>query len=361
MSKAHTQSVKEEEWRQNLRSFLDGLLSRIIPDANIRAKWLTADVMKVWEDCFTHETYSPSDNYEDYEYIGDANLNAVFPRYLRVREPTLHKAEYTELYNQYMSKMIQAELSQELGLGGHVRVRGIDRVILNIDTDVFESFFGGLDVVSEMVYPGSGMNNCYNMIISIFDRKEIDKELAKGSPKTQVIQIFLRFDLPKIDAIVVENARGDNTATIELSPVHMKFLESYTVRLPSNVIGRATAPTKQEAESLAFQQSLKLLVKNGIDSSWAKEAKRNRDISHPEVAPYVPAVNKRLEQDGFIDVNFVIPRKTTTKNGAVVQLVGTRPDGKLELLAFTYGTDRVESYSHSKAKVLRDYAENGKI
>ena len=53
--------------------------------------------MPIWVNAFTHETYSPSENYEDLEYIGDAILKSVFPCYLRALFPKLNRAKYTEI------------------------------------------------------------------------------------------------------------------------------------------------------------------------------------------------------------------------------------------------------------------------
>lgn len=354
--------VETTQWLQELRSFLDTLLERIIPDRTIRANLLTPDAMKVWSDCFTHETFSPSDNYEDHEYIGDADLKAVFPRYLRKRLPHLHKNEYTELYVQYMSKMRQAQLARMLGLDKFVRVKGINRVILNLGTDVFESFFGGLDAVSEMAYPGSGMNNCYNMIVSIFSTIKIDEKLSMGSAITQVEQIFVRFELPKPIIIINEKDHYPNIeASVKLTKPLLDFLAEYGVTTVPETIGHSISPTKKEAKTEAFRMALETLTKARITTSWAKEAKLDRDLAIPEVKENVPAAKARLKQEGFVGMNFVVPRKTTTTTGAVVQLVGVRPNGKLELLAFTYTPDRSGSYATAKAEIVRNYAQGKKM
>lgn len=418
------------QWLQRLQSFLNKLLQPIIKDQSERNKYLmgsltkdqtlrgyTKPPMAIWAQAFTHETFSPSDNYEDLEFLGDAMLKAVFPKYLMKRLPHLHKGEYTELNIHYMSKIKQAELCQKMGLGNFIRVTGIDRAILNLETDVFESFFGALDTVSDMVTPGIGFANCYNMIIEIFKDITIDESRSKGSPKTQVIQIFVRFDLPKpkerspgteviikgtprlmsilnkdvrnpvlatasstkdsdayydaykqlislltdMNLITVEDEKiSTQSKTTEFSVIlgkpHIDFLAGYGININNPVIGHAYASTKKEAEFEAYKQALETLNKLGINNEWADDEKQRRDFSDPAIAPYIDAIGKRMAKEGFVSVYFFIPRKTVTLEGSIVQLVGVRQNGTSEVLSYTYATDRENGYSEGKLTVVKQYA-----
>jgi dsRNA-specific ribonuclease len=345
-----------EQWRQKLKLFLDQLLTPIIPNPAQRAKYFTPEAMKIWERAFTHETVSPSDNYEDLEFGGDANLKYVFPKYVRRRLPHLHKGEYTELNIYYMSKIRQAELARKLGFTEYIQVKGIDRAILNLETDVFESFFGALDEVSDMITDGLGASNCFNMIVHIFKDIEIDESKGRGSPKTQVIQIFVRFDLPKPIETPDEIDKFHVTFTVSLAPEHIAFLRDYSVNIPNAAIGYAQAPTKKEAEAEAYQQALDTLAGYGITTQWAEEEKQQRDFTDPAVAPFVEAATQRLAREGYVSMYFFIPRKTVTPRGAVVQLIGVRPDGQDAALTYTYATERENSYRTAKAQVVRQYA-----
>lgn len=347
----------ELQWLQRLQLFLDKLLTPIVPDRATRNHYLQPKSMAIWATAFTHETVSPSDNYEDLEFLGDAMLKAVFPKYLMQRLPHLHKGEYTELNVYYMSKMKQAEFARKLGLTEYIRVTGIDRAILNLETDVFESLFGALDTISDMITPGLGFANCYNMIIYIFQDEEIDESKGRGSPKTQVIQMFVRFDLPRPQETVNESNRFHAKYSVSLLPAHLAFLRSYGVSMAGAVIGYGEGSTKTEAEKEAYGNALDLLADYGITTAWAEEAKQARDFMDPSVAPYVPAATQRLQQEGFETMYFFIPRKTVTPKGAVVQLVGVRPNGRHEVLSYTYATERENSYNAAKTLVVKQYAQ----
>lgn len=345
----------QKQWLQGLQSFLNELIAPIIPNQIDRYKYLDINAMKIWMTAFTHETVSPSDNYEDLEFLGDAVLKAVFPKYLMKRLPHLHKGEYTELNVAYMSKIMQAQLARQMGLSGYIRVTGIDRAILNLETDVFESFFGALDTISDTITPGLGFVNCYNMIIHIFNTVEIDESKGRGSAKTQVIQIFVRFDLPKPVEIYDDSENHHARFSVSLSPVHLNFLHSYGVDIRHPNIGTGEAPTKKEAEFEAYTKALELLTRHGITTKWAEEAKQVRDFSEESTARFVPAANARLHKEGFISMYFFIPRKTVTPKGAVVQLVGIRPNGREEVLTYTYTSDRENSYRTAKSLLVQQY------
>lgn len=405
--------MDELQWLQSLQSFLDQLLKPILPDDNERYQFLSPSAMNIWKDAFTHETVSSTNNYEDLEYIGDAILKAAFPQYLTLKFPHLHKGEYTELNVAYMSKMQNAEFAKQMGFGAYIRVIGMDRAILNLEADVFESFFGALNNIGNSIYFGSGFVHCYNMMTYLFETINIDESRGRGSAKTQVLQIFVRFDLQKPQEIVsgltitikttpkmkatysevIGSSKGSSKKeaeyeaykmaitnlanrgyitiderqanihkeiefAIELRPEHINFLDGYGVHISNPIIGKATASTKKEAEYLAYNQALETLKNYGITTEWAELAKKIRDFSDPVVAQYVPAVSKKLQSEGFTDMAFFIPRKTTTTKGAIVELVGIRDTGERKLLAWTLATERENSYQTAKATVLQNYLDD---
>lgn len=412
----------ELKWLQDLQRFLNVTLEPIFPKDETRYKYIGPTQMAIWGKAFTHETVSPSNNYEDLEYLGDMVLKYVFPKYMMKRLPHFHKSQYTELNVAYMSKMYQGQLAKEMGLSDYVRVQGLDRVILNIEADVFESFFGALDQVSDTVIPGIGANNCYKMIHHLFENREIDETKGAGSPKTQVIQIFSRFELSKIkdviddgnqklvqivvdqqipgtrlipgdllgeamsskenvaeslackDAINVlnnfgiirkisneiktKNIRGVRFQVI-LNQDHINFLRARRINIPNSIIGDAIAPTAKEAEAESYKQALNTLSNYGVNTKWAEHERLNIDMSSPEVAPYVNKANEILHREGFTRMYFFIPRKTVTPKGAVVQLVGIRPNGNHEILAYMYATDedRKTGFKTKKGMLVKYYSE----
>lgn len=414
------------QWLQALQSFLNELLRPILPTDTERFRLLDNSAMTIWAKAFTHETFSPADNYEELEFLGDALLETVFSKYLMRRFPHLHKKEYSELKVAYMSKMRQAKMSQDMGFGDYVRVAGLDRVILNIDADVFESFFGALDTVSDSITPGWGYLNCYNMIIHLYNQVEISENLGEGSAKTQVIQMFVRFELPapveasydgkagigvnisltprfvqmlttagytidtpllvqtkapkeadartnaaketvntlehlgllqtKVERVFSTGKRGVDF-TVSLKKENLDFLRENGIQITDPVIGRATGNTKKEADYSAYMNAQATLNKYGVNTQWASQVKRKRDFADPAIAKYAPAAMARSKSEGYSDIYFFIPRKTITDAGAVVVLVGIKPDGQQGPLGVTYTNDRSNSYREAKTQIISKYAE----
>src|SRR3972149_7252420 len=219
-------TMNEMQWLQELQSFLNVLLQPILPDQGDRYKYLDVNAMKIWALAFTHETVSPSENYEVLEYLGDAKLKSVFPQYLVNRHPGLHIGEYTELNVAYMSKIKQAELARQMGLSRYIRVTGMDKAILNLETDVFESFFGALNEIANMLVYGLGEAVCMKMVVHLFKDIKLDLSKGRGSAKTQVIQMFVRFDLPKPDEVVDDSDKYSPKFSVVLTREHLDFLRS---------------------------------------------------------------------------------------------------------------------------------------
>lgn len=347
-------SIQSIQWLQSLQSFINRLLVPIVKTQDERNKYISKDKMKIWAKAFTHESVSLMDNYEELEYRGDAVLKYVFPKYLMARFPEFRKNDLTEINILYMSKMKQAEFSTKLGLGSQVRILGMDRSILNVDTDVFESFFGALDQISDDLVNGLGAVNCYNMIVFIFKDVVIDESMKGGSDKTQVQQLFSRFELGKPDEIVRDEGANVNFA-VKLTEPQLLFLSTYNVR-PNPIIGQNTAFTKIEAEAGAFAAAKKYLESLGISTEWAKAEKKVRDFADPAIVPYVPALSQKIKQKGYDSIYFFIPRKLATKNGALVELVGVK--GKREdILAHTYTRTRENGYRDGKLETINIFLQ----
>jgi hypothetical protein len=345
------------------------------------------------------------------------------------RFPRLHNGEYTELKVAYMSKMVQAELARKMGLSANnrIRVAGLARANLNLEADVFESFFGALDTLILMIRENGAIDDnqarlistyCDDMITHLFRDIEIDINKGRGSYKTQVIQMFVRFDLPKPEEIspgttvtleaigplrkilatqgitsfligqgtagkkdkakdlayreLVEllmrhklikmevdqlfNKKGASPSyTVKLKREHLEFLASYGVKIENPIIGQALASTKKEAQYEAYKQAFDLLEYYGITTEWADAAKQHRDFLEPSTAQYLEAAQARLTREKFEQMYFFIPRKTVTPKGAIVQLVGIRDDHQEEVLAYLHTDDKENSYRQAKTELLRSY------
>lgn len=254
------------DWLIDLQRFLAKTLSPIISNV---APYLTKEAMIIWADAFTHETYSEN-NYEDLEFLGDAILKGVFSKYLIKRFPNYHKREFTELNVAYMSKMYNGTLSKKLGLGPYIRSKS-DKASLNLEADVFESFFGALDTVADLVVPGIGNSLCYNMIVLLFQDVTISVEKTKGAPKTLVQQIFSRFDLPP----VIETSQGYQITVKISDPTTLNYLNrKATNQKIKETYTSIEANKKSTAEANVFGSFVHSLENAGIVSIREENTKK---------------------------------------------------------------------------------------
>jgi ribonuclease-3 len=347
--------MEERVWLQRLQQELFRLLSPVVQDRGTLLKYLDAKAMPVWAKAFTHETYSPTFNYEVLEYLGDKVLLTVFSKYLIKRFPQFGPGIYTELNVIYMSGITQANIARQMGLGPLVRVRGLSTASLNLEGDVFESFFGALDTVADMVVPGMGLAVCFNFIVHLFRDIQIDPSAALGAPKTQVQQMFSRFGLGSpIESEYDEG--GMVRMVVTPSPSQLQFLNQQGITLPFSLHWEATARTKKEAEATAYARALEYLNDRGATSTWAKNLKRTLELQQPWYDPYRDQALRRARAAGFQSIAFFMPRKTNSSQESVVQLIGIRPNKQEETLESYLTSNKKEGFREGKVAVLAQYA-----
>lgn len=247
-------------WEQKLRNFIKNLLQNIISKQDVLLKLVDEKSMEVWKKAFTHETFSRSDNYEDLEFLGDAILKSVFTKYLMESFPTFHKNQYTELFSSYMSKMIQGEIARSMNFKEYIRVNSIEKASFNLEADVFESFFGALFTVSEIIINGLGFINCYNMIVYLYKNIKIDISKARGSPKTQVLQIFSRFDLSSVEEEVI----GGPTYQVTIHAKDKIISDLKSIGIYTNLLAQTTSSKEKDAKFNAYDNAIKILDKAGV-------------------------------------------------------------------------------------------------
>jgi len=318
----------DESWLIRLEEMLRKLLSNIIHEDDLDY-YFDEKAMPIWILAFTNETYSPSNNNEELEYLGDIVLKLVFPKYLMKRFPKLHNNDYTELNTRYMSKIEQGKLGYDMGFSKKdgskphlIRTKGVDIMTINLVADAFEAFFGALDTISDNIEDGLGYKNCFNMIKYLFNDKIIND--SGSHAKTQIQQLFIRFELPKplersdegkevrikfspkmmlyfkqnkvnvnelitdtnekkeaykqttlalqkldiirINEITQTNKNKDKQMfDVILTNNHLNFLRNYDIELDGNVIGHGEAPTKKDAEFKAYTNALDFLAKIRVD------------------------------------------------------------------------------------------------
>lgn len=343
---------QHDDWYNGLRDFLREILKMIIPSSELIEKMVSEESMKIWVNCFTHETYDPNvgKNYEELEMVGDHSMEYNFIMYLYKTIPGITRSELSELKSNYISKPFQAKVAINLGLPKWVRM-GIGKDTHTFE-DILESFFGGINLVGDMVFKfGAGTGLCYNMIVKIFENVQINMEFAEGKPKTQIKETFEKLHWGT--AIANFDKPGKiTTASISFTPEAMETLKSVGLQLKSPVFAVATGTSKKVASDNAYKQALEVIRQMGITDEWVQKMRGNRDLDNPELIPYFQPVQEKLSREGY--ESFYLKKVKTTTEGKYIQMIGVKPDNTLVILATTDGP---REETEGKAEILRKYLQ----
>ena len=348
-------------WERHLQVHINNILKATIADTATRFAFIGRDAMNVWSRAFKYFSFSPEDNYEKLEFLGDAVLKGIFPKYLLQVLPDLDEAAYSNLNTYYMSKIRQALLADDLGLPIYLLVPGLNGDIIDkLKTDVFESFFGALETVAEMVQPGTGFFRAYNMLIYLFRNIPLTANRAHyAAPRTAVEQTFSRLGLGKPD-LTTNIGAFDVAATVTINQRQEQFLASRGIYLSSLILARIVAPTEKEAISESFRIARDTLFDAGATTEWVDEQHRLQDLNLDLVRPWLPAATARATQEGLSHFRFAVPSKTETKTGAVVILIANGANGKARILGTTYEPTnnlRQRDWHLAYARLMQAYAE----
>ena len=363
-----TEAKVSPEYFQGLQRFIQNLLSKVPGVAERASSYIEPQYMNYWITAFTHESMSPTDNYEELEYYGDTVLKYLFPKYAMKRFPKLKKGQYTELNNWHMSKKFQGELSSKMRLPSQLRINEAYQggYNLNINADIFESFFGALDTIGDEINFGLGPHDAYLVLKYIMDPVEISVEKTEAHPKSILQQMFKRQGLnPPIEKVVEDKTAA--TMTIHLTPASIKFLEGkdrtpiaqiirrWNFSFPSDIIGEGTAPTKFGASLIAYNNALDNLKKMGITREFMEYIKHMSDMTDPAIQEYIPAMSAKLKKQGYKNPKFFTPLKLRNKSGFTMQLVAENAQGNPVTLGSIHGADQ----SQSRIALIRNYATEG--
>lgn len=255
----------------NLKDLISNLLSNILPENQV-SMYVTPDNMLLWEKAFTNETFDPTNNLEEDEYKGDRIEKCIFPLYLDTRDPTYTPKDISNIDMLIMEKKTQYDLAFELGFIEFIRLPHHQQPSTGVGGDVFESFFGALDTISDKMMEGMGLINSYNMTAYIFNQNIIPENLRMGNIKMVVEQIFIQLGL-KIEPHIKQDQNF--TATLNLNEDQLEFFESHNIHLPF-VLGTGTAGSLKPALKIAYEEAKLTLETHGVNEAFIEEIKQSR-------------------------------------------------------------------------------------
>ena len=321
----------DEEWLDGLITFLNGLLSNIIPEDKDRELYFTESRLGYWVQAFTHKTIDLNDNYEVLEMLGDRAMKFAFADYMIQRIVGIKESQLTELQNYYLTTIPQANMAKKYGFGQYIRI--VKQPREKVLEDVLESFFGALMRVSEDVASGYGYYNVFAMISFFYRDEDIENklpELSSGQAKTVVTQSFPKLHLPNL----IEDWYQENDQVrfvLKLPLQSREYFEAYGIILPS-VIGQGVGVSKKVASKRAYEQALKILRQNGVTPEWIEMQQATTLFNRDEFKPYIGTARERLKKEGYVKMSFSSPVSTINPNECVVQLIGHRANGSRSIL-----------------------------
>lgn len=280
-----------------LKGLILNLLKNIINEQDLY-KYVDEKAMLIWEKALTPEITNPVNNYEELEYLGDRDLKVVYPKYLIQRFPYYNEKYITNIDTLIMEKKIQSEMSSKLNLVNFINMPK-NQITTGIEGDVYESFFGALDTISDMIYPELGLINCYNMIVYMFNQIKIPDELKYGDPKMNVEQIFIKLGLEPLTTTIKKIGNMDNI-TLSLTKNHIDFFKQQRINIEYPILGVGEGYSKTIAMKNAYKNVKKNLEYYGVTDEFIDKIKTIRDQLKME---------QKLLEDDVNKVKFVVEKE----------------------------------------------------
>lgn len=287
LEKAKAKKMKIRDVRQDRREWtpkqveeLRAFLLKTLPKFGIKKhleKFVDDKAMIIWMRIFTHKSIDPrpEHNYEADETYGDGILEGLFTIYLHDQIPDIDPEKSTLLFQQYMSKFLQPDYTEMLGLDKYLRIEVMYR---GAKEDLFEAFTAGLYLVAKGIYGriGPGVEIVMDMISYIFaDKVKYNwKEIVKGElkqPRTivkeRLDQLYLR------DNIKVQTTGNKIIASVYI--IQKEGLDLFRqigiIIDPDLMIGQATiiGNNRTQAEREAYENAIKYLDTQGFTKDRA--------------------------------------------------------------------------------------------
>jgi dsRNA-specific ribonuclease len=308
-----------------LKDLILHLLKFIIPSEDL-SKYVEPECMVIWNKSITPEILNLEKNfsYEEQEYLGDRVLKVVFPKYLIKRFPTYSFKYITNIDTLIMEKKHQGELAMALHLTQFVKNINLT---LGIKGDLFESFFGALDEVSELVYPELGLINCYNMICFIFNQNQIPEKLKEGDAKMNVEQMFIQLGLSPLQ-LTINKVNNQFYMTLSLSEQQLLFFIQHHIVFQNTIVAESTGNSKNITIKNVYQKALQTLNAHGVNDEFIEKIKAIKKLEKTEEKPeFVKPVKEKVvvnvKELVLSLLSHIIPNKNelskyvTTKNMAI--------------------------------------------
>ena len=196
----------------DFKTFIISLLERLDLNQQSLADFTDEESMVEFSRAFTHKTWSPTFNYERYEFLGDIIINDAVAHYISINFPHIQNVAWmTRIKHTLISKKYLAALAHEAKFLSFIRygeelsplLKGsykqaketLNKEYLSILEDVFEAFIGVLrDVVNKKTVDGIGGIISRKMVHTFLDKKTIPVAYDEiFDPKSRLKEIYDKY------------------------------------------------------------------------------------------------------------------------------------------------------------------------
>lgn len=248
---------------------------------------LTEENMERYAHAFTHRVIHADNNYEFYEFIGDATLNKAIVWYLSNRFPNLNCVRgirvLTRLKINLISRRNFASIAERYGFGEyisgpHMDHEGPSSKNEKILEDVFEAFFGATEmIINQAVHNGIGYLVCYELIESMMNTEHISLKYEDlFDAKTRLKELFDFFGTSKLGMLEYTSEKQNNA-------YHVKALLRRKGESKYVFLGEGDGTLKAYAEQDASEQAIEVLRSMGFEKKVPHEYLF--DANHPSSPP----------------------------------------------------------------------------
>lgn len=269
------------------KEFIATLLQRIPLKPSNVVRFTDEDSLIEFSRAFTHKTWSPTFNYERYEFLGDTIVNDTVAKYICSTFPEIQNVAWmTRIKHTLISKKYLALVAYKANFLSHIRygpkldfimdprtaprmIEAQNKEFLSLLEDTFEAFVGCLRfVIDQKTSYGAGCVLARCMVQSFFTKKDIPVTYdAIFDPKSRLKEVYDKrhwgFSVRSagqaghLSASMIISREVNGNCLVEVFGYPSGTQEKNSAN--RILLCRAAAPTKDVAQQKAAKLALRVL------------------------------------------------------------------------------------------------------
>lgn len=247
------------------------ILSKFIRDPVALNEFTSPVTLSRWKRSLTHESVNYINNYEEYEFLGDAGLSYAFSIYLREDLNITDHGVNNNLLTYYMSKKYQPKIARNIGLDKLIIIAPEVKIIDDFLEDIMESFFGVLEMLcrSKLKFEGRQpasvyIRNFFRWYFSTFEPVDLKKGEEINKSLFNDLYFLLSRDSPQTKYTAYYNPK---TKAYSFNPQFITSLSYYNPDIAKEVRKVLTYKGGPD-EKYYIDKVIDLLKEVEIDREW---------------------------------------------------------------------------------------------